>query len=225
MSDQIRNMFSRISKRYDLANTLLSLGQHYRWRKIAVRFADIPKGAKVLDLACGTGDFAIAFAREIGTEGSVIATDFSDEMLRHAKEKIAGYNISLEAADAMSLRFNDNLFDAVAIAFGIRNIDDPVIALREMKRVVKAEGKIVVIEFGQPSGFFGMVYTWYSNAVIPFLGGIITGERNAYRYLQTSSAAFPCGDEFIAIMKSAGIERVSVRKLLFGVVWIYLGKK
>lgn len=182
-------------------------------------------GAKVLDLATGTGDFAIAFARAIGVDGEVVATDFTPDMLRHAEKKIERYNISLAVADAMQLQFDDNSFDVCSIAFGIRNVDDPVVALREMKRVVKPGGKIVVLEFGQPSGCFGMFYRWYSNVVIPFLGGIITGERKAYKYLQISSVAFASGAQFIGMMNQAGVHVLAMKRLLFGAVCVYVGEK
>lgn len=225
MSEKVRNMFSQISPRYDLANTLLSFGSHYRWRRKAVQLTNPPVGGKLLDLACGTGDFAIAFARAFGKKGSVIATDFSEEMLQYAQAKIHGYNISLELADAMHLPFDSNMFDVCSIAFGIRNVDDPVAALREMNRVVKPNGKIVVLEFGQPRGFFGKMYRLYSRHWIPVMGGIITGNKHAYSYLQKTSADFPCGERFAALMKRAGIDHVQTKKLLFGAVYIYVGKK
>lgn len=225
MSDQIRSMFSRISRRYDLANTLLSFGAHHRWRMKSVRLAAPKKDARVLDLACGTGDFAIEFAKAIGDQGHVVAGDFSEEMLRLAEKKASKYNISFVVADAMNLQFDDESFDVCSIAFGIRNVDDPVVALYEMKRVLKGKGKIVVLEFGQTSGFFGKLFRLYSNHVIPLIGSFVTRDRNAYKYLQESSMKFPCGDAFALMLNNAGFKNVIQKKLLFGVVYIYVGDK
>ncbi len=218
-------MFSRISRRYDLANTLLSFGAHHLWRQKAVQLAAPKKDARVLDLACGTGDFAIAFAKAIGDQGNVVAGDFSEEMLRLAEKKASKYNISFVIADAMNLQFDDESFDVCSIAFGIRNVDDPIVALLEMSRVVKPDGKIVVLEFGQPDGLFGNLFHWYSNHVIPLIGGLVTRDRNAYKYLQESSMKFPCGDAFTMMLNNAGFENVIQKKLLFGVVYIYVGDK
>ena len=218
-------MFSRIARRYDAANTWLSFGLHHRWRAKAVRLAAPPESARALDLACGTGDFAIAFAKVIGEHGSVIATDFTSEMLVHAKEKVARYNITLEQADAMSLQYAELSFDVCSIAFGIRNVDNPVTALREMNRVVKPGGKIVVLEFGQPDGWFGKMYRWYAETIIPFLGGLITGEKSAYQYLQTTSRDFPCGEKFTSLMRQAGIENIDLYAFTGGVVYLYVGRK
>lgn len=225
MSEQIKQMFSRVAARYDLVNTLLSFGMHHRWRKTAVQLVQPPRDGKVLDLACGTGDLALAFSRVMSESAVIVASDFSAEMLRHAERKFAGTNITTALADAMSLQHADESFDVCSIAFGIRNVDDPVTALREMHRVVRARGKILVLEFGQPTGWFGTLYRWYSRVVIPKIGGLVSSDGAAYEYLHASSSAFPCGEEFMALMRRSGIESIETKRLLFGAVWVYVGMK
>ncbi len=216
-------MFSRIARRYDAVNTFLSFGMHHRWRRLAVARSNVPAGGNVLDLACGTGDFALAFRRALGTGGMVVATDFSRQMILLAREKFRGTTINPGLADAMRLPYRSGSFDICSIAFGIRNVDAPVAALREMLRVLAPGGRMVILEFGQPRGLFGTVYRLYSRWWIPFLGGIITGDRQAYTYLHTTSAAFPSGGKFIALMREAGAEKVEIRPLLGGAVYLYIG--
>ncbi|NOY05807.1 MAG: ubiquinone/menaquinone biosynthesis methyltransferase [Chlorobi bacterium] len=221
MSEQIRTMFARISPGYDKANAWLSLGLHHRWRRLAVRASGVRAGHRALDLATGTGDLALALVESVTVDGEVWASDFSLAMLRRARAKVMKAGVALQAADAQRLPYRDESFDVISIAFGIRNVDDPLATLREMKRVLRPSGSIVVVEFGRPTGIAGALFDLYARVWMPFLGGLLTGDRAAYRYLVRSSAAFPCGDAFAGLMNSAGLQVTEVKRLHGGVVFIY----
>jgi demethylmenaquinone methyltransferase/2-methoxy-6-polyprenyl-1,4-benzoquinol methylase len=226
MSEAIREMFATIAPRYDLANELLSLGIHRRWRRSLVKRAGLPAGASVLDCATGTGDLALEFARAVGPTGSVTGIDFCEPMLAGARDKAraAGLEIDFRQADAQNLPFDGGRFDLTSIAFGIRNVDDPARCLREMARVVRPGGQVWVLEFGQPAGPFGALYRFYNWAVVPNLGHLVTGKRSPYRYLPTTAKAFPAGDRFLSLMREAGVfSETSAVPLTFGVAYLYRG--
>lgn len=226
MSVEVQRMFASIAPSYDRVNQVLSFGIHHRWRKRLLREAHLEAGARVLDCATGTGDLAIAFARALGEGAEVVGTDFCAEMLESgpAKAARAGVQVRFQVADAMALPFEDDHFDAASISFGIRNVDDPVRALQEMARVVRPGGKVMVLEFGQPRGLFGALYRFYSNSVIPTVGGLLSGNRAAYKYLPETSAAFPAGKAFVALMERAGCYASHrALPLTFGVAWVYEG--
>lgn len=219
-------MFSEIAPRYDVANSVLSLGIHHLWRKAAVAESGIQIGGQVLDCATGTGDLALTFKRKVGQKGRVVGTDFNADMLRYAPQKAKGkgLDIDFEVADVMALPYADEMFDVASIAFGIRNVDKPLVALTEMSRVVKPGGKVVVLEFGQPRGLIGLTYRWYSKNVIPLIGGLVTGHRKAYEYLPSTAAAFPCRDEFLALMERTGnLSNCYYRELTGGIAFLYVG--
>ena len=225
MSEAVRSMFADIADRYDATNSVLSMGVHHGWRRRTVRESAVKPGDSVLDCATGTGDLALAFKRAVG-DGDVVGTDFCAEMLAHApaKAKQAGLEMTWEVQDAMDLNFEDDRFDVSSISFGIRNVDEPKRAIASMARVTKPGGRVVVLEFGQPEGAFGSVYRWYSNNVIPAIGGMMTGEREAYSYLNKTSSAFPCGDAFVALMKeSADFSEVRAISMTGGICWLYVG--
>ncbi len=221
-------MFGRIARRYDRTNTVLSFGQDRRWRRVAVKQTALGAGDHALDVACGTGPLTRMLARRVGSSGRVIGSDFTPEMLDVARKHDAptdGGSISYEQADAQDLPFTDGTFDAATIAFGIRNVDDPVKGLSEMRRVVRAGGRVVVLEFGQPKGPVGAGYRFYSRRIMPVIGGWLTGDREAYEYLPRTAAAFPAGDAFLALMREAGFEDVVKKPLMGGMVWCYTGVK
>ncbi|NTX06976.1 bifunctional demethylmenaquinone methyltransferase/2-methoxy-6-polyprenyl-1,4-benzoquinol methylase UbiE [Myxococcus sp. CA051A] len=226
MSTEVRQMFSSIATRYDVTNEVLSFGIHRLWRRTAVRLSRAKEGDSVLDCASGTGDLALVFKRKVGSNGRVVGTDFCPEMLESAPAKAAkaGLQVDFQVADAMALPFADNSFDVASIAFGIRNVDDPVKCLSEMGRVVKPGGRVVVLEFGQPNGVFGALFRFYSKTVMPAIGGLLTGNRAAYEYLPRTSAAFPAGDRFLSLMDQSGAyaER-SAHPLMFGTANVYVG--
>ena len=226
MSSQVREMFSLIAPRYDLANDILSFGLHRRWRQQAVRLSQADVGQSVLDCATGTGDLALAFKRQVGPSGTVIGTDFCPDMLAAApaKAQSAGLEVRFELADATALSYPNGRFDIASIAFGIRNVDDPLACLRELARVVRSGGRVVILEFGQPRGGFGALFRLYSRTLLPLIGSLLTGSREAYQYLPRTSAAFPAGDRFLALMDEAGcFERRTAHPLTFGTAYVYLG--
>ncbi|AFE10587.1 bifunctional demethylmenaquinone methyltransferase/2-methoxy-6-polyprenyl-1,4-benzoquinol methylase UbiE [Corallococcus sp. CA054B] len=226
MSTEVRQMFSSIATRYDVTNEVLSLGIHRLWRRSAVKLSGAKEGSHVLDCATGTGDLALAFKRKVGSTGRVVGTDFCPEMLESAPAKAAkaGLEVEFQVQDAMALTLPDNTFDVASISFGIRNVDDPVQCLKEMARVVRPGGRVVVLEFGQPTGPYGALFRFYSKTVMPAIGGLLTGNRAAYQYLPRTAAAFPAGDRFLSLMDQAGAysERAA-HPLLFGTAYVYVG--
>jgi demethylmenaquinone methyltransferase/2-methoxy-6-polyprenyl-1,4-benzoquinol methylase len=226
VSEQVREMFASIARRYDAANEVLSLGVHRGWRRAAVRLSGVLPGDRVLDCATGTGDLALAFKRAVGPSGEVVGTDFCAEMLETApaKARRAGLEVRFEVADALALPYADRSFDVASIAFGIRNVDDPVRCLREMARVIRRGGRVVVLEFGQPHGPFGALFRLYSRQVMPAIGGLLTGNRAAYEYLPRTAAAFPAGDRFLGLMDEAGaFSQRNATRLLAGTAYVYAG--
>lgn len=224
-ADRIRGMFGSIARRYDRANTVLSAGVHHRWRAKAVRFSGAREGEHVLDCATGTGDLAIAFRNAVGESGNVVGTDFTPEMIDLARLKEPG--IEFEVADVTRLPFADATFDISSIAFGIRNVNDPRRGIAEMARVVRGGGRVIVLEFGRPrNAAFRAAYDLYSRLILPRVGGIVTGDRNAYEYLERSSSRFPCREEFVQLMReSAGFESIDYIPLTFGIAYLYRGVK
>jgi demethylmenaquinone methyltransferase / 2-methoxy-6-polyprenyl-1,4-benzoquinol methylase len=226
MSTEVRQMFSSIATRYDVTNEVMSLGVHRLWRRAAVRYSGAKEGDRVLDCATGTGDLALAFKRKVGASGQVVGTDFCPEMLQSApaKASAAGLVVDFQVADALALPFADDSFDVASIAFGIRNVDDPVRCLKEMARVVRPGGRVVVLEFGQPRGLFGALFRLYAKTIMPAIGGLLTGNRAAYEYLPRTAAAFPSGEQFVALVDQAGAfqERVA-HPLTFGTSYVYVG--
>lgn len=226
MSDAVNTMFSNIAPNYDRTNSVLSLGVHHIWRSITVRESGAAPGMHVLDCATGTGDLALSFAQKVGKQGRVVGTDFNADMLSFAPAKSAkaGVDITWEVADAMALPYADASFDVASISFGIRNVDDPVVALSEMARVVKPGGRVVVLEFGQPHGILGTTYRLYSKHVIPVIGGLLTGHREAYEYLPSTAAAFPCRGAFLDLLRATGrYTDVRYRELTGGIAFLYVG--
>jgi demethylmenaquinone methyltransferase/2-methoxy-6-polyprenyl-1,4-benzoquinol methylase len=223
--ERIRSMFASISRRYDRANTVLSGGIHHVWRKKAVAWSGATAGQSVLDCATGTGDLAIAFKKAVGPGGRVIGTDFVPEMLEVARTKAR--DIEFQQADVTKLQFGDATFDISSISFGIRNVNDPRLGIAELARVVRPGGRVIVLEFGQPQNrFFGAVYDFYRRRILPTIGGVVTGRKNAYRYLETSAGRFPCGEEFAQLMRdSASFATVEWRPLTFGIAYLYRGIK
>lgn len=226
MSEKVRSMFADIANDYDRINGVLSFGVHHVWRKKAVKESGARLGQSVLDCATGTGDLAIEFKKAVGTPGKVLGTDFCAPMIEPAPGKAQkhGLDIQFEVADAMDLPYADHTFDISSISFGIRNVDEPVVALREMARVVKPGGRVVVLEFGQPNGLLKFPYNLYSQHIMPAVGGWLSGNREAYTYLPRTSAQFPAGDKFLALMDEAGVfESTKAFKLTGGIAYVYVG--
>ena len=227
MSEKVKNMFGNISERYDLLNDVLSFGIHRLWRKKTVKLSSANIGFNILDCAAGTGDLSIEFKNKVGKNGIVIATDFSNDMLAIAKQKFREKDLDIQTKteDVMNLSFPDNSFDISSIAFGIRNVDSPQKGIDEMARVVKSDGEVIVLEFGQPSGFFSHFYHYYSEKIIPFVGQLLVKNKSAYNYLHQTASKFPCREEFVEIMnKTERFKSIKYYPLTFGIAYIYIGK-
>jgi demethylmenaquinone methyltransferase/2-methoxy-6-polyprenyl-1,4-benzoquinol methylase len=224
-ASKIHEMFRTISPGYDRANTVLSAGVHHLWRRRAVRWAGARPGDHVLDCATGTGDLAIAFRKAVGDSGSVTGTDFVPEMIELARRKSA--EIRFEVADVTKLPYADATFDISSISFGIRNVSDPGKGISELARVVRPGGRVMVLEFGQPSNrAFGAVYDGYRRYILPRIGGLVTGDRGAYEYLESSAGRFPCADDFVALMRnSASFSSIEFIPLTFGIAYLYRAVK
>lgn len=219
-------MFDRIAQRYDLLNRLLSLGLDRGWRKQTVRALALRPGARVLDLATGTADVAMAIARAY-PQCSVVGVDPSLGMLEVGRRKIAeadlGARITLLAGDAQALELPDRSFDGVCIAFGIRNVPDRARALAEMARVTRPGGRVAILELSEPRrGLLAPLARFHIHELVPRLGALLSGSRE-YRYLQRSIAAFPPPEDFAEMMRAAGMDVLAVTRFSFGVCHLYVG--
>ena len=225
----IGRLFDNIAPDYDRLNHILSLNIDKRWRKKAVRqIADEERPMKVLDVACGTADFTIEIARKVAPGSEVIGVDISEGMMAVGKEKIskAGVAAELSVADCEALPYNENSFDRISVGFGVRNFEHLDIGLKEMFRVLKPEGKLVILELSVPSNaFIRWCYKLYFLKILPAVGGLISGDRGAYEYLPASVLRFPAPDKFIQMMKSAGFDTVEHTPFTFGICRMYVGKK
>jgi len=223
--ETIRKMFSAISGRYDLANSVLSLGIHHLWRKKLVQWSGATSSQKVLDCASGTGDLAFEFEKKVGPSGEVVATDFCEDMLKHGEKKSLARKsaVKFQVADVMNLPFPDSYFDIGSIAFGIRNVSNPSQGLSEMARVTRPGGIIMVLEFGQTQiPVWKEFYQFYSSKVLPKIGGALTGKSDAYNYLQDSSLKFPCGEKFLDLVRLTGkFDSIHAKPLMGGVAYLY----
>jgi demethylmenaquinone methyltransferase/2-methoxy-6-polyprenyl-1,4-benzoquinol methylase len=215
-------MFDRIARRYDLVNTVLSGGTDRGWRRRAARASGVAPGGAALDVACGSGKLTAELARLAGPKGRVVGLDFSPQMLEVARRDHPG--IEFLEGDALALPFGDGSFDASTIAFGLRNLADPVGGLREMWRVVKPGGRSVVLEFVRPpENLVGGAYRLYLRALLPAIGGALSGQPTAYRYLSDTVDSYRTPDELLAMAASAGWSSVRFQPLAMGTVGILSG--
>lgn len=216
-------MFNQIAKTYDRVNRILSLGQDLRWRRRLARSLPLRPHLEVLDLATGTGDQIGALLESGGSIRRAVGIDVADEMLALARKKFP--EVEFLHADAQALPFAEKSFDAVTISFGIRNVPEPVRALREMHRVLKPRGRALVLEFSMPSVWVRPMFLLYLRKVLPWLGGVFSREKKAYQYLNRTIEKFPSGEKFCELMKQAGFQTVSCKKMNFGAVSLYIGEK
>ena len=214
-------MFGRIARRYDLANHLLSGGADFFWRRRAARIVEGWQPKRVLDLAAGSGDLALAIQRRL-PEAAITAADFSPEMLRVAQDKGVRKTV---LADATQLPFEMGSFDCVTIAFGLRNMSDWGLALREMSRVLAANGHLLVLDFSLPAGSLRPFYRFYLHRCLPGLAALVTGEKAAYDYLGGSIEKFPSGEEMVRLIEPNGFAGASAEPLTGGIATIYTAEK
>jgi demethylmenaquinone methyltransferase/2-methoxy-6-polyprenyl-1,4-benzoquinol methylase len=226
--EQVARMFNNISRRYDLLNHLLSLGIDILWRKKAIRMLKKDSPRSILDIATGTGDFAIEASR-LNPE-IIIGIDISEGMLEIGRQKIEKlgktHQITLETGDSEKLRFPDNNFDAVIVSFGVRNFENLEKGLSDMYRVLRPSGRVVILEFSRPRHFpFRQIYNFYFKHILPLIGKFISKDQSAYRYLPESVNAFPDGEDFIQILGKIGFKETKCKNLTFGISSIYTGIK
>ncbi len=221
-------MFASISKRYDLLNTLLSLNRDSSWRRFTVRHSGLKEGGRALDVATGTGKLAMELAGAVGKRGRVVGVDFCDEMMEQGAAAIRGTDlediIEFRNARAESLPFPDSSFDCASIAFGLRNVSDIDRSLCEMARVTRPGGRVLVLEFTQPRNRIVQgLYYFYFFRVLPFIGGLISGNRDAYTYLPESVMKFPSPERLKEKMENAGLAAVEYHLLTGGIVALHQG--
>ena len=225
----VREMFTSIAPRYDLLNHVLSMNvDRLWWWRTARRFRHIVRrgDARVLDLCCGTGDMAFALYKQGGPKGAAITgADFSAAMLERARTKGAGKPLEWVEADALQLPFDDARFDLVTSAFGFRNLANYDAGLGEIFRVLRPDGEMGILDFGEPKGLMGKLYRFYFRRVLPAIGTMISGVSGPYAYLPASVARFPEPDEMLRRMKTAGFREVAYTPYTFGIAGVYWGKK
>ncbi len=224
---EIKNLFGSISQTYDRANDVITLGMAHSWRKKLVQWSDLKVGAKVLDCASGTADLAIEFRKALGPSGRVVSSDFCPEMLEVGKKKAEKENLDIQfdIGDATLLSYSNNEFDVTSMAYGIRNVKDPQKAISEMARVTKPNGVVMILETGEMSTpLLGSAIQIYFKHVVPRLGGWVSGNREAYEYLNKSSSTFPCREKFIDIMaQTQRFKKLEYKTLMGGASYIYKG--
>ena len=223
-------MFDRIAHRYDLLNHLLSFGQDIIWRKKMRRFLPSRYPLDILDMATGTGDQLIALAGENGLVRKGTGMDLAEKMLQVGREKIKQLGLddrlSLQQGDATEIPAEDHSYDVLTISFGIRNVLDVQRSLRDMYRVLRPGGRVLILEFSLPRNkIIRMLYLLYFRYVLPVLGGMISGDSYAYNYLNKTVETFPYGDAFVSLLRQSGFTNVKANPLTFGVATIYQGDK
>ncbi len=228
--DFVRDMFNRIAPHYDFLNRLLSLRQDVYWRKTLVAGLDLAPGHRILDAACGTADVGMEIRRQHGSAVDVVGIDFAPEMLRLARPKIekltAAAPIHLAAADAFDLPFKAARFDAVTMAFGIRNIQDKATVLCRFWEQLKPGGRLAILELGTPTrGLPRSAYLFYFNRLLPSIGRLFSKHNFAYSYLPESVARFPAPTEFAAMMRHAGFRKVRYLPMTMGITVLFVGEK
>jgi len=223
---RVREMFATIAGRYDLLNHLLSLNIDKKWRRLVVnrvRAKVLARESLILDVACGTGDLSLMLFEIDGAR--VVGTDFCRPMLSIAAEKVPA-DVRLIEGDALALPFKDATFDAVTIAFGVRNLADVESGLKELRRILKPNGWVAVLEFSRPSNaLLRPLFGLYFRKILPLLGGVISGSRGAYSYLPASVSRFPDQQQLGSLMEQAGLDQVSFENLSGGIAALHFGRR
>jgi demethylmenaquinone methyltransferase / 2-methoxy-6-polyprenyl-1,4-benzoquinol methylase len=222
---RVRGVFESVAGKYDLMNDLMSAGLHRLWKRFTVDLSGVRKGARVLDIAGGTGDLACLFAERVGASGEVVLTDINGAMLSSGRDRMIneGWLAPAVQCNAEALPFPDSSFDCISIGFGLRNVTDKEIALAEMRRALRPGGVAVILEFSQVWGPLKPVYDWYSFNVLPRLGKLIVDDEASYRYLAESIRVHPDQPALKSMMEAAGFERVEWFNLTGGVVALHRG--
>ncbi|MEY3125426.1 MAG: hypothetical protein RLZZ573_1946 [Pseudomonadota bacterium] len=224
---QVRSVFDSVAPKYDLMNDLMSMGLHRVWKAYTLMVANLHEGDRALDIAGGTGDLAMAFAKKVGKTGQVVHTDINEAMLRTGRDRLlnAGVVLPTLVCDAEKLPFPNSYFDLVSVAFGLRNMTRKDVALAEMNRVLKPGGKLLVLEFSKVAEPLEKAYDWYSFKVLPRLGKLVAGDDASYRYLAESIRMHPGQDALKALMHEGGFGHVDYHNLTGGVAALHVGIK
>ncbi len=226
-SGRVKDVFDSVADRYDLMNDLMSAGLHRLWKRFTIEQAGVRPGQTVLDLAGGTGDLAERLLRCVGASGQVVLADINRSMLVEGRRRLidagAAGNLSIAQVDAERLPFADAAFDCITIAFGLRNVTDQNAALASMHRVLKPGGKLLILEFSRPADLLRPAYDFYSFTMLPFLGSIVAGDSDSYRYLAESIRMHPDQDTLLGMMENAGFERCQYHNLTGGIVALHIG--
>ncbi|MES2481836.1 MAG: bifunctional demethylmenaquinone methyltransferase/2-methoxy-6-polyprenyl-1,4-benzoquinol methylase UbiE [Pseudomonadota bacterium] len=222
---RVRGVFDSVASRYDVMNDLMSAGLHRAWKAYTVMVANLRPGQRVLDIAGGTGDLALAFAKRVGPTGQVVHTDINETMLRTGRDRLidAGVVLPTVVCDAERLPFPDASFDRVSVAFGLRNMTHKGEALKEMARVLRPGGKLLVLEFSRVAQPLRKAYDWYSFKVLPQLGKLVAKDADSYRYLAESIRMHPDQDTLKTMMKESGFGHVDYHNMTGGVVALHVG--
>lgn len=227
--ERVYDVFEKISDNYDKMNSVISFQQHKKWRKDTMRKMNVQEGSKALDLCCGTGDWTIALANEVGSNGEVIGLDFSQNMLKVGEEKIKRLHLNqvkLVHGNAMELPFPDNTFDYVTIGFGLRNVPDYMQVLKEMNRVLKPGGLAVCLETSHPTMFgYKQLFNFYFRYVMPYFGKLFAKSYKEYAWLQESARTFPDMKELAGMFNRAGFNKVTYKSYSGGAAAVHLGFK
>jgi demethylmenaquinone methyltransferase / 2-methoxy-6-polyprenyl-1,4-benzoquinol methylase len=220
-------VFDSVARRYDVMNDLMSLGMHRAWKAYTIQVAQVRPGDRVLDIAAGTGDLTRAFARQAGERGLVLHTDINESMLRVGRDRLLdeGLGLPTVVCDAERLPLPDGSFDLVSVAFGLRNMTHKDLALREMCRVLRPGGRLLVLEFSKVAEPLAKPYDWYSLNILPRLGRWVANDAASYRYLAESIRMHPDQATLKSMMKQAGFGHVDVHNLTAGVVALHVGIK
>ena len=224
---RVRGVFDSVASRYDVMNDLMSVGMHRAWKAYTVLVANVKEGQQVLDIAGGTGDLALAFAPRVGASGRVVHTDINEAMLLEGRNRLldAGVSLPTLVCDAEHLPFADAHFDVVTVAFGLRNMTHKDAALREMNRVLKPGGKLLVLEFSKVARPLEKIYDWYSFKVLPKLGKLVANDDSSYQYLAESIRMHPDQEALKAMMLKGGFGHVDYHNMSGGVVALHVGIK
>ena len=226
---KVAGVFHSVAQKYDVMNDLMSMGIHRVWKRFTIEQSGVKKGDRVLDLAGGTGDLTAKFSRIVGPTGQVILADINDSMLKVGRERLIDRgivsNVEYVQANAECLPFPDNYFNAITIAFGLRNVTDKDAALRSMYRVLKPGAPLLVLEFSKPSKLLAPVYDTYSFKLLPFIGKVVADDEASYRYLAESIRMHPDQETLKGMMDNAGFARTEYFNLTGGIVALHRGYK
>jgi demethylmenaquinone methyltransferase/2-methoxy-6-polyprenyl-1,4-benzoquinol methylase len=225
--EKVAAVFSSVARKYDVMNDLMSFGLHRLWKAFAIQLAMVKEGDRVLDVAGGTADLSLAFARKVGASGQVWLTDINHAMLARGRDRIIdkGHNPPVVQCDAEKLPFPDDHFDVTSVAFGLRNMTHKDVAIAEMRRVLRPGGRLLVLEFSRVWKPLAPIYDLYSFKILPWLGAKVVGDLDSYRYLAESIRVHPDQEALKTMMESAGLARVDYFNLSAGVVAVHRGYK